>query len=200
MKSKTHLRGGIALAPLAAAVGLALMAPTAQAFEFGSGEFTGTIDTTVSYGYSWRTEERDPGLIGKGQFNPLICAQNQAILPLPAPSPTNPFPACASGFPGSAAQIAAPGRFSVNRDDGNLKYDKGDAVANSFKITSEMKLGWRNWGAFTRATYFYDFENADRADLTREAKDRIGERFRLLDAFVFHNFSVGESDGALAAR
>lgn len=195
MKSKPHLRGGIALAPLAAAVGLALLAPTAQAFEFGRGEFTGTIDTTVSYGYSWRTEEQDPNLIGKAQFNPLICAQNQAILPLPAPSPTNPFPACASGFPGSAAQIAAPGRFSVNRDDGNLKYDKGDAIANTFKITSEMKLGWRNWGAFTRATYFYDFENADRADLTNSAKDLIGERFQLLDAFIFHDFTIGEQSG-----
>ena len=195
MKSKHSLRGGIALAPLAAAVGLALLAPSAQAFEFGSGDFTGSIDTTVSYGYSWRVEDQDPNLIGKAHFNPLICAQNRAVLPLPAPSAANPFPACAGGFPGSPAQIAAPGRFSVNRDDGNLKYDKGDAIANSFKITTEMKLGWRNWGAFTRATYFYDFENADRADLTSAARDRIGERFRLLDAFVFHDFSVGEQSG-----
>lgn len=195
MKSIHPLRGGFALAPLAAAVGFALLAPAAHAFEFGSGEFTGSIDTTVSYGYSWRTERQDPNLIGKAYFNPLICAQNRAVLPIPPASMTNPFPACSSGFPGSAAQIAAPGRFSVNRDDGNLKYDKGDAIANTAKITSEMKLAWRNWGAFTRATYFYDFENADRADLTREAKDRIGERFRLLDAFVFHNFNVGEQSG-----
>lgn len=195
MKSKHSLRGGIALAPLAAAVGLALLAPSAQAFEFGSGDFTGSIDTTVSYGYSWRVEDQDPNLIGKAHFNPLICAQNRAVLPLPAPSAANPFPACAAGFSGSPAQIAAPGRFSVNRDDGNLKYDKGDAVANTFKITSEMKLGWREWGAFTRATYFYDFENADRADLTEEAKGRIGERFRLLDAFIFRDFNVGEQSG-----
>lgn len=197
MKSTTPMRNGIALAPLAVAVGLALLAPKAQAFEFGSGEFTGSVDTTVSYGFSQRVEDQDPNLLGKARFNPLLCAQNRAVLPLPAASPTNPFPACGSGFPGSAAQIAAPGRFSVNRDDGNVKYDNGDAIANTFKITSEMKLGWRNWGAFTRATYFYDFENADRADLTEEAKNRIGERFRLLDAFVFHNFKVGESDGTL---
>lgn len=199
MKSIQSLRGGIALAPLAAAVGLALLAPKAQAFEFGSGEFTGSVDTTVSYGYSWRTEKRDPNLIGKAAFNPLLCAQNQAVpgVTIPPPSPTNPFPACSGGFPGSAAQLAAPGRFSVNRDDGNLKYDKGDAIANTFKITSEMKLGWRDWGAFARATYFYDFENADRADLTREAKDRIGKRFRLLDAFVFRDFNVGEQNGTV---
>src|SRR5690606_10449123 len=48
-------------------------------------------------------------------------------------------------------------------------------------------------GAFARATYFYDFENAGRDDLSRDAKNLIGERFRLLDAFVFHNFSYGEA-------
>ncbi len=195
MKSHSKLRCGTFLAPLAAAIGLALLAPTAQAFEFGHGEFTGSIDTTVSYGMSWRTEDRDPNLVGSAAFNPLICAQNRAVLPIAAPSAANPFPACAAGFPGSAAQIAAPGRFSVNRDDGNLKYDKGDAIANTVKITSEMKLGWRNWGAFTRATYFYDFENAGRADLTQAAQDKIGERFQLLDAFIFHDFSVGEQRG-----
>jgi len=197
MKPIHPLRSGIALAPLAVAVGLALLAPKAQAFEFGSGEFTGSVDTTVSYGYSWRVEDQDPDLIGKARFNPLLCAQNQRVLPLPAPSAANPFPACAGGFPGSPAQIAAPGRFSINRDDGNLKYDKGDAIANTFKITSEMKLGWGEWGAFARATYFYDFENADREDLSEEARSRIGERFRMLDAFVFRDFSVGEQNGTV---
>src|SRR5690606_12481772 len=92
-----------------------------------------------------------------------------------------------------ALQVAAAGRFSANRDDGNLKYDKGDLISNAAKITSEFSLNWRNSGAFARATYFYDFENADRDDLSRDAKALIGERFRLLDAFVFHNFSYGES-------
>jgi len=199
MTSIQSLRSGIALAPLAAAVGLALLAPKAEAFEFSRGDLTGSIGTTISYGYSWRTEDQDPDLIGKAQFNPLLCAQNQAVpgVPIPPPSAANPFPACAAGFPGSAAQAAAIGRFSVNRDDGNLKYDKGDPIANTFKITTEMKLDWRDWGAFARATYFYDFENAERADLSREARDRIGERFRMLDAFVFRDFSVGEQNGTV---
>jgi len=196
MKSTLSKRSGVTLAPLAAAVGLALLAPAAQAFEFGRGEFTGSVDTTLSYGFSWRTEDRDPSLVAKSQFNPLLCAQNAIVLPLAPVSATNPLPACAGGFPGSPAQVAAPGRFSANRDDGNLKYDKGDAIANTVKITSEMKLGWRNWGAFARATYFYDFENADRADLTRTAQDLIGERFQLLDAFVFHDFELAGQSGS----
>ena len=192
---KLHAHHGlVARAPLAAAVALGLlMAPAAQAFEFSRGELTGSLDTTVSYGYSWRVEERDDDLVAKSFFNPLLCTQN-VPLGLIAVGPLR----CGStgGVPGSAFQLAAPGRFSSNRDDGNLKYDDGDAISSAFKITSEISLNWRSWGAFARATYFYDFENADRDDLTDIAKDRIGQRFRMLDAFVFKDFELGD-DGAL---
>src|SRR5688572_5379886 len=140
---KLHAHHGLAArAPLAAAVALGLlMAPAAQAFEFSRGELTGSLDTTVSYGYSWRVDDRDPDLVGKSWFNPLLCLQN---VPYAAGSP------CSNGVPGSPAQIAAPGRFSANRDDGNLKYDEGDAISSAVKITSEISLNWRTWGAFAR--------------------------------------------------
>ncbi|MBW8367138.1 MAG: DUF1302 domain-containing protein [Arenimonas sp.] len=194
MKKLHAHHGPVARAPLAAAVALGLlMVPAAQAFEFSRGELTGSLDTTVSYGFSWRVEERDDDLVAKSFFNPLLCAQNNPLGPIPV-GPLR----CGStgGVPGSPAQLAAPGRFSANRDDGNLKYDDGDAISNAFKITSEISLNWRTWGAFARATYFYDFENADRDDLTDIAKDRIGQRFRMLDAFVFKDFTLGD-DGAL---
>lgn len=194
MKKLHAHHGPVARAPLAAAVALGLlMVPAAQAFEFDRGELTGSLDTTVSYGFSWRVEERDDALVAKSFFNPLLCAQNNPLGPIPV-GPGR----CAStgGVPGSPAQLAAPGRFSANRDDGNLKYDQGDAISNAFKITSEISLNWRTWGAFARATYFYDFENADRSDLTNIAKDRIGQRFRMLDAFVFKDFELGDN-GAL---
>jgi hypothetical protein len=193
MKSNKTVRGLLARAPLATAVAVALLAaPAAQAFEFEKGGLTGSLDTTVSYGVSVRTEEPDEDLIGKAQFNPLICFQNQRIPPGPPPSLT----ACSAGFPGSAAQIAAPGRFSVNRDDGDLKYDEGDAFSNAIKITSELSLKWGTWGAFTRATYFYDFENANRDDLTDIAREKVGKDFRLLDAFIYHDFTVGGHKGS----
>ena len=197
--TQTHpFRGRSARTLLAAAVALALLAaPTAQAFEFSRGELTGSLDTTVSYGYSWRVQERDSYLIAKSFYNPLLCAQNIPLGPIPV-GPGR----CAStgGVPGSAAQIAAPGRFSANRDDGNLKYDKGDPISSAFKITSELGLGWRDWGAFMRATYFYDFENAGRDDLTRIAKERVGEDLRLLDAFVFRNFTLGDDSYSGSVR
>lgn len=172
--------------PLAAAVALGLFAaPMAQAFEFENGELKGSLDTTVSYGISIRTEDPAEGLIGKGTINPLIALQGQTL-----PGPL----AGLGAFPGSAAQIAAPGRFSGNRDDGNIKYEKGDAFSNAFKVTSELELTYRDWGFFTRASYFYDFENSDRDDFTKAAKEKVASDFRLYDAFIWKNYTLGAND------
>lgn len=171
-------------APLALAIATVFLAPAAQAFEFEAGPITGNIDTTVSYGATFRMEDPDDDLIGKAHFDPTLVAQIAALQ-------------AANRYPESAAlQVGARGRFSVNRDDGNLKYDKGDVISNAFKITSEMALNWTDGGAFARATYFYDFENHNRRDLTPEARDLIGDRFRMLDAFVYHNFTYGETGNA----
>ena len=190
MKKLHANHGRAARAPLAAAVALGLvLAPAAHAFEFSRGELSGSWDTTVSYGYSWRTEEQDENLIAKSWFNPLLCAQNFPLGAIPV-GPGR----CTStgGVPGAPSQIAAPGRFSANRDDGNLKYDKGDAISSALKITSEVSVTWRDWGAFARGTFFHDFENEGRDDLTEIAQDRIGQRFRMLDMFVYKNFELGE--------
>ncbi|KFL36961.1 DUF1302 domain-containing protein [Arenimonas donghaensis] len=195
MKKLHANRGRVARARLATAVALGLMlAPAAQAIEFSRGDLQGSFDTTVSYGYSWRVEDQDPNLIGKSWFDPLLCTQNVPLGPIPV-GPGR----CTStgGVPGSPAQVAAMGRFSANRDDGNLKYDEGDAISSAIKLTSELSLNYRDWGMFMRATYFHDFENEGRDDLTEEAQDRIGQRFRMLDAFVFKNFALAD-DGSLA--
>lgn len=161
-------------AAIAVALGGLLAAP-AQALEFQLGEnWSGKLDTTVSYGIAQRLSDPARDLIGKGNFNPLIGTQP------------------------NAAQRAALGRFSVNSDDGNLNYgESGDIVSNAFKITSELDL--RNsddsFGLFARATYFYDFENVDKAFLSDLALEKVGKRFRFLDAFVFHNFDLGGVTG-----
>ncbi len=169
MKSTKSVRGLRARAPLATAVAVALFAaPAAQAFEFQKGSLTGSFDTTVQLRHLGRAEDADPNLLGKSYFNPRCAPRTSRWAAIPAGN----LGRCASsgGVPGSQFQIDAPGRFSVNRDDGNLKYDDGDAISNAFKITSELSLKWRSWGAFARATYFYDFENADRDDLTADSQ------------------------------
>lgn len=186
MKKLQNVNRLITRSPLAAAVAFGLfVTPMAQAFDFENGELKGSIDTTVSYGISIRADDPANGLIGKATINPLIALQGQLL------------PGALAGlgrFPGSAAQIAAPGRFSGNRDDGNIKYEKGDAFSNAFKITSELEMSYKSWGAFARVSYFYDFENNGRDDMSQAALEKVGTDFRLYDAFLYKNYALGAND------
>jgi hypothetical protein len=151
---------------------VALTASSAQAVEFDfENDWHGTWDTSVSYGVSQRLDDADPDLLGHAQFNPAIGQQT------------------------NAQQRLAPGRWSVNTDDGDLNYkDSGDIFSNAIKITSELSLNYgENSGMFVRGTYFYDFENQDNPYLSRLAKQKVGKRGRFLDAFVFHNFEIGDN-------
>ncbi|NOR19017.1 MAG: DUF1302 family protein, partial [Xanthomonadales bacterium] len=140
-----------------------------QAFDISKGELTGRFDTTISYGASWRASDLDQDFIGKAAINPAVSMLD------------------------NAAQRAAPGRWSVNNDDGSLNYpDAGDLVSHTLKFTSEIDLRWRNFGAFTRFTGFYDFENADQDFLSDEAIERVGKDIRLLDLYVWGDHQVGD--------
>ena len=166
---------GVRRRTLGSAITFALMAgagSNAQAFDFSSGDWSGSLDTLLSYGISVRVEDRDDELIGLANINPLIGQQPLSV------------------------QLTAPGRFSVNSDDGNLNYDKGDPFSNAVKATTELSINYQeDTGAFLRASYFYDFENADRVNLTAAAKQKVGRDLKLLDAFVFHNFEVNGKGG-----
>ncbi len=163
-------RRGLSMRPglLACAIGLALSAQHASALDLSTDNVSITLDTTVSYGVGFRTQDRNDDLIAKSHFNPGIF---QAPI---------------------QDQIAAPGRFSANSDDGNLNFDQWDPIFNSARITSELDIGYRNYGAFVRGNYFYDFTLNDMDELSEGAKDRVGERGRLLDAYVWGNFDVGD--------
>jgi hypothetical protein len=140
-----------------------------QAIEISSGELTGSFDTTISYGAAWRASDLDEDFIGKAAINPGISMLD------------------------NAEQRAAPGRWSVNNDDGNLNYrDAGDLISHTIKFTSEVDLRWRNFGAFTRITAFYDFENVDKDFLSDDAIERVGKDIRLLDLYVWGDHQVGD--------
>ncbi|MGY6555530.1 MAG: DUF1302 domain-containing protein [Wenzhouxiangella sp.] len=165
---KTNRRQARILRPclLASAVAMALAANPASAVSFNVGEASVQIDTTVSYGVGMRVGRRDDDLIAKAHFNPLI-----GQLPL-------------------EQQIAAPGRFSANSDDGNLNFDRWDTIFNAARVTSELSINFRNWGAFVRGNYFYDFTLNDADFLSSDAKNQAGERARLLDAFIFGDLNL----------
>ena len=83
---------------------------------------------------------------------------------------------------------------SANSNDGNLNYDRG-LVSNTSKLTTELDLGYREFGAFVRATGFIDFENRDgerdRTALSDAARDLVGRDFDVLDAYVTGAFDAG---------
>lgn len=153
---------------LACAIGLALAANNAQAFNYSKGDFSMSIDTTLSYGVGFRAQGRDDSLVAKSYFDPTIGGQSLQ------------------------AQIDAPGRFSANSDDGNLNFDKWDPIFNAGRITSEMEMNYGNYGAFVRGNYFYDFTLNSMDELSSGAKGRAGERGRLLDAYIYGNFDVAD--------
>lgn len=84
--------------------------------------------------------------------------------------------------------------YSVNYDDGNLNYDRG-IVSNAVKLTSELDIKTRNYGAFFRGTAFYDYEamenDRERYELSDEAEDAVGMSADLLDAYIWADQDIG---------
>lgn len=79
---------------------------------------------------------------------------------------------------------------SVNEDNGDLNYDQHDLYAASVRATHELELKYRNFGAFFRASYFWDAVNHDNSDLGDTARERVGQDFEFLDAYVHGRFDV----------
>jgi hypothetical protein len=91
--------------------------------------------------------------------------------------------------------VANGGRAnSINVDDGNLNFDKGDLTSLAAKVTHELDLNWRNFGFFGRVFYFYDAAIMDlepeRTKVASEAKDAAGRDIELLDAYATGDFTV----------
>ena len=153
------------------AAALMLCVTSAQAFEFGSGEWSGSLDTTVSYGASWRANDLDPDNVGQAYHDPLVVGLSYL----------------------QRREFDLPGKWSVNNDNGNRNYpDAGDLVAHTFKVTAELDISRGNLGFFARATAFYDFENVDKDFLPKEADERVGKDVRLLDLYFWHEAQLGE--------
>jgi hypothetical protein len=141
-----------------------------QAVEFQKGEWSGSLDTTVSYGGSWRLKDAEPGDFGKAVNNPLTFLLDNA---------------------GQRAQV---GRWSNNNDDAVINNrNAGDMITHTAKLTSELDLRYgRNFGAFVRFSAFYDFENVGRDELSELADERVGSDVRLLDAYVWGDHALGD--------
>ena len=86
----------------------------------------------------------------------------------------------------------------LNSDDGGRNYDRG-LVSNTSKVTGELELDYRNFGAFARFNGFIDFENENgrrarpHTQLSEEAKDLAGKDLEILDLYVTGAFEAGDN-------
>ena len=86
-------------------------------------------------------------------------------------------------------------------DDGRLNFKKGETFSKIFKGIHDLELKYGDSGVFVRGKYWYDFELQDEdrefKQISNHHRDE-GARssgYELLDAFVYHNYSIGDLPG-----
>ena len=198
MKNKPQ--HGFAKKPLAVGIAAALsmslltsMVNTAQAARWELGDVEISFDSTFSLGSSWRTEDRNwNDNIGKSNnANSGIDFSNYKVY---APSPIK------------EDVWQGAGGYSTNGDNGNLNYNSGESFSKIFKGVHELDIHYQNVGVFVRGMYFYDYAmmDEDRASSNAltgnvfdpcrdgEAREQVCKDVRLLDAYVYGDFDIGE--------
>ena len=199
MKNKPQ--HGFAKKPLVIGIAAALsmsvltsVVNTAQAARWDLGDVEISFDSTFSIGSSWRTENRNwNDNVGKANnANNGLDFSNYSIF---SPSP-----------PKEDIWAQGAGGYSTNGDAGNLNYNAGESFSKIFKGVHELDIHYQNVGVFVRGMYFYDYammddDRASSNSLTgnvfdpcrdSEAKEQVCQDVRLLDAYVYGDFEIGE--------
>lgn len=92
---------------------------------------------------------------------------------------------------------------SRTSDDARLNFKKGETFSKIFKGIHDLELKYGSTGVFLRGKYWYDFELKDESRLLYDIRDDNRKRgaqssgFELLDAFVYHNYELGDRPGAV---
>jgi hypothetical protein len=88
---------------------------------------------------------------------------------------------------------------TVNEDEGNLNFGRGDVLSAAAKLTHDLELGWGDFSVFGRYSYFFDDENDAREIQTAgdqyfgpRAKDRLGKDAGLLDLYARASLHVAD--------
>ncbi|MGQ0700227.1 MAG: DUF1302 family protein [Panacagrimonas sp.] len=153
---------------------LLLAGPAANAVEYdfsaGGFDFSSVLNNTLTLGAAWRIEGRSNDLVGKSNLDPGVCS--------------GPYQSCQGlhrlqNFP--AQRLAsAPGMASINFDDGNLNYNKGDIIQAPLKLSQDLTVSFGDYGIFVRglgifdqANYF-DFRNFYPNQITAENVGSVG--------------------------
>ena len=94
--------------------------------------------------------------------------------------------------------------FTQTGDDGRLNFKKGETFSKIFKGIHDLELKYGDTGVFVRGKYWYDFELKDEQRLWKDIDDSNRKQgaqssgAEILDAFVYHNYAIGELPGCLS--
>jgi Protein of unknown function (DUF1302) len=188
---RAGLLGSIAALSLLAATG-------AQAVETKFGEVDIVFDTTVSFGASMRTANRETEFLSEGNGGPVdprsgVGDANVVITEAGVSSFANPL------ITGTLRWTNNPNNFdgSVNADDGRLNFDGGDLLGATFKANHDLQMTWQNYKLFARAVGFYDVilddkGAGDRSLVNDDAIGDVGRNYELLDLFVSADYMIAE--------
>jgi hypothetical protein len=139
----------------AAAAALIMVCTDAAASEldfnlFGQ-DVSAILNNTFTAGAQWRLHDRADYLVGKSNLNPDVCAGTYQLCQGVIRDQTYP-----------AAHLRdAPGQASMNFDNGNLNYDKGDIVQAPFVLNTDVKFRFADMELFVRGRGVYDPVNYD---------------------------------------
>lgn len=92
---------------------------------------------------------------------------------------------------------------AASGDDGRRNYRSGDVFSKLFKGTHDLELRYADSGVFLRGTYWYDYALRDENQRFKNVEDAGRKNaaksagFELLDAFVYHNYSIGDQPGSV---
>jgi hypothetical protein len=95
------------------------------------------------------------------------------------------------------------GASSQTGDDSRLNFKKGETFSKIFKGIHDLELKYGDTGVFVRGKYWYDFELKDESRLLYDIDDSNRKEgaqssgAEILDAFVYHNYSVAENPGSV---
>ena len=94
---------------------------------------------------------------------------------------------------------------SSTGDDGRQNFEKGETFSKIFKGIHDLELKYGDTGVFVRGKYWYDFELQDETRPFKPISDngrKEGAKSsggQILDAFVYHNYSIAELPGSVRA-
>ncbi len=104
------------------------------------------VNNTATAGAQFRLHDQADYLIGKSDLNRNVCDGVYQLCQGVART---------QGYP-AAHLRAAPGQASMNFDDGNLNYAKGDLTQAPVVLSTDIKLRWRDYELFVRGRGLYD--------------------------------------------